>query len=389
MTALLKSKPFRDGVAQASFVGGILLVIVVFALTARSNLEAQGLTSGFGFLQRATGWGVSFSLIPFETSDTYMKVIGVGLLNSLFLGAISLTLATVIGTMIGIMRVSGNRMAELIGTTYVEIFRNLPMLLQVFFWYAILISLPQPRQAVSIADIAFLSSRGIYLPGLNVTGLSVFIAALALVAAFGLRLWLSTGHVFRRMAQKRKTMFARAIWLGWLVLAIILLWSGRIPDTPLLSIAFLKGLNFRQGIRVSPELLACIVAISIYGGAYIGEIVRAGFNAVPKGQSEAGRALGLTAWQIFSRIRLPLAVRSVMPTLTNQYVWLFKATTIGIAIGFVDFFFVISTSISQAGQTLELIAILMGGFLAINYSLAWALNRVNDAIKLKGTQLWT
>lgn len=389
MTALLKSKPFRDGVAQASFVGGILLVIVVFALTARANLEAQGLTSGFGFLQRATGWGVSFSLIPFETSDTYMKVIGVGLLNSLFLGAISLTLATFIGTAIGIMRVSGNRMAELIGTTYVEIFRNLPMLLQVFFWYAILTSLPQPRQAVSIADIAFLSSRGIYLPGLNVTGLSVFIAALALVAAFGLRLWLSTGHVFRRMAQKRKTMFARAIWLGWLVLAIALLWSGRIPDTPLLSIAFLKGLNFRQGIRVSPELLACIVAISIYGGAYIGEIVRAGFNAVPKGQSEAGRALGLTAWQIFSRVRLPLAVRSMMPVLTNQYVWLFKSTTIGIAIGFVDFFFVISTSISQAGQTLELIAILMGGFLVINYSLAWVLNRVNDAIKLKGTQLWT
>lgn len=388
MTALLKSKPLRDGVAQASFVGGILLVVVLFALTARANLEAQGLTSGFGFLQRATGWGVSFSLIPFETSDTYMKVIGVGLLNSLFLGAISLTLATFIGIAIGIMRVSGNRMAELIGTTYVEIFRNLPMLLQVFFWYAILTSLPQPRMAVSIADIAFLSSRGIYLPGLNVTGLSVFIVALMLVAAFGLRLWLSTGDVFRRMARKRKAMLARAIWLGWLVLAIVLLWSGRIPDTPLLSIAFLKGLNFREGLRVSPELLACIVAISIYGGAYIGEIVRAGFNAVPKGQSEAGRALGLTAWQIFSRIRLPLAVRSMMPVLTNQYVWLFKSTTIGIAIGFVDFFFVISTSISQAGQTLELIAILMGGFLVINYSLAWVLNRVNDAIKLKGTQLW-
>ena len=389
MTVLLKSKPVRDGVAQASFVGGILLAIILSALTARANLEAQGLTSGFGFLQRATGWGVSFSLIPFETSDTYLKVIGVGLLNSLFLGSISLTLATVIGTAIGIMRVSGNRMAELIGTTYVEIFRNLPMLLQVFFWYAILTSLPQPRQAVSIADIAFLSSRGIYLPGLNVTGLSVFIVALTLVAAFGLRLWLSTGDGFRRMARKRKAMFARAIWLGWLVLAIVLLWSGRIPDTPLLSIAFLKGLNFREGLRVSPELLACIVAISIYGGAYIGEIVRAGFNAVPKGQSEAGRALGLTAWQIFSRIRLPLAVRSMMPVLTNQYVWLFKSTTIGIAIGFVDFFFVISTSISQAGQTLELIAILMGGFLVINYSLAWVLNRVNDAIKLKGTQLWT
>ena len=388
MTALLNSKSFRDSAAQAGFVGGILFVIVLFALTARANLEAQGLTSGFGFLQRATGWGVSFSLIPFETSDTYMKVIWVGLLNSLFLGAISLTLATILGTAVGIMRVSGNRMAELIGTTYVEIFRNLPLLLQVFFWYAILISLPQPRQAVSIADIAFLSSRGIYLPGLNVAGLSVFFSALALLAAFGIWLFLSTGHVFRRIGPKRKTMIVRAIWLGWLVLAIALLWGGRIPDTPLLSIAFLKGLNFREGIRVSPELLTCIVAISIYGGAYIGEIVRAGFNSVPIGQSEAGHALGLTPWQTFSRIRLPLAVRSVMPTLTNQYVWLFKSTTIGIAIGFVDFFFVISTSISQAGQTLELIAILMGGFLVINYSLAWVLNRVNDAIKLKGTQLW-
>ena len=135
--------------------------------------------------------------------------------------------------------------------------------------------------------------------------------------------------------------------------------------------------------------MACILAISLYGAAYIGEIVRAGFNSVSKGQGEAGHALGLSPWQNFSRIKLPLAIRAVMPTLINQYVWLFKATTIGIAIGFVDFFMVISTSINQSGQTLELIAILMGGFLIINYSMAWVLNRVNDAIKLKGNQLRT
>ena len=318
--------------------GGILLVIVWSPLRPdrRSNLEAQGLTSGFAFLQRATGWGVSFSLIPFETSDTYLKVIWVGLLNSLFLGAISLTLATVIGTAIGIMRVSGNRMAELIGTTYVEIFRNLPMLLQVFFWYAILVSLPQPREAVSIADIAFLSSRGIYLPGLNVTGLSVFIAALTLVAAFGLRLWLSTGHVFRRMAQKRKTMFARAIWLGWLVLAIILLWSGRIPDTPLLSIAFLKAsISAKHPCFAGASGMHCS-DLNLRRRLYRRD--RAARLQCRTERTERSRSrLGLTAWQIFSRIRLPLAVRSVMPTLTNQYVWLFKSTTIGIAVGFVDF----------------------------------------------------
>ena len=237
--------------------------------------------------------------------------------------------------------------------------------------------------------MAFITGRGIYLPGLNVTGGSVFVAACVVLLALGLWLWLKTGRRFASTGEGRKRGLVRALWLGVLALVILCLWIGRIPETPLTNLPYLKGLNFREGIRISPELLACIVAISIYGAAYIGEIVRAGFNAVGKGQYEAGYALGLTQWQIFSRIRLPLAIRAVLPTLINQYVWLFKSTTIGIAIGFVDFFFVISTAINQSGQTLELIAILMGGFLAINYSMAWVLNRVNDAIKLKGTQLRT
>lgn len=387
MVALLKQRSFRDTAFQVAFVGSLVAMVVVFAITARTNLEAQGLTSGFGFLARATGWGVSFSLIEFSTSDSYLKVIWVGLLNSLFLGAIALTLATILGTTIGIMRVSGNRMAELIGTTFVETFRNLPLLLQLFFWYAILTALPRPRDGIEIAGVAFLSGRGIYLPGLNVTGGSVFLAVMGLLAAFGLWLWLRTARRNARMDPDRKRLLGRGIWIGWLILAVILMWAGRIPETELLSIPFLRGLNYRGGVRISPELLACIIAISIYGAAYIGEIVRAGFNSVSRGQGEAGHALGLTTWQTFSRIRLPLAIRAVMPTLINQYVWLFKSTTIGIAIGFVDFFMVISTSINQSGQTLELIAILMGGFLAINYSMSWVLNRMNDAIKLKGTQL--
>ena len=389
MISLLRQKSFRDTASQVGFIGVLILLVVTFALTAKTNLDAQGMTSGFGFLERATGWGVSFSLIPFDTNDTYARVILVGLLNSLFLGAISLTLATVIGIGIGIMRVSGNKMAELIGTVYVEIFRNLPLLLQAFFWYAVLTTLPRPRDALEFGGVAFLNGRGAYLPGLNVTGFSVFLAAIALAVTVGLWLWLRSARRFARMAPHIKKAWSRGLWLGWAALAVALLWAGRIPETPLLSIPTLKGLNFREGIRVSPELLTCIIAISVYGGAYIGEIVRAGFNAVGKGQSEAGHALGLSTWQTFPRIRLPLAIRAVMPMLINQYVWLFKSTTIGIAVGFVDFFMVISTSINQSGQTLELIAILMGGFLVINYSMAWVLNRVNDAIKLKGTQLRT
>jgi len=146
-------------------------------------------------------------------------------------------------------------------------------------------------------------------------------------------------------------------------------------------------LNLRGGLRVSPEFSALLVAIGIYGGAYIGEIVRGGFKAVGKGQTEAAHSLGLSPWQTFSRIRLPLALRAMLPILANQYIWLIKATTLGIAVGFTDFFMIVAVTINQSGQTLEAIAILMGGFLVINLSIAAVFNRINRAIALKGNQL--
>ncbi len=386
MFSLQKNKKFRDIGFQIAFVGFLVLMVVSFILTARSNLAAQGITSGFGFLDRATGWDINFSLLSYKTSDPYSRAILIGFLNSMFVGAISLTLATLIGITVGVMRTSGNKMAELVGTTYVEIFRNVPLLLQLFFWYALLTALPKPKQATVIFDTIFLTGRGVYFTGLNISASMVFFAIVAMIVAGSFVLWVNTARRFTRISATRKLNFKRMIWGAGLVVVIILMVVGRIPDTSLLNFPYLKGLNYRGGIRVSPELLACIIAISIYGAAYIAEIVRAGFNSVNKGQGEAAHALGLSRWHAFSRIILPLAIRAVMPTMINQYVWLLKATTIGIAIGFVDFFMVISTSINQSGQTLELIGILMGGFLAVNYSMAWVLNRVNDAIKLKGTQ---
>ncbi|WP_298852198.1 amino acid ABC transporter permease [uncultured Ruegeria sp.] len=386
MQTLIKNRRVRDAGLQFAFVGGIVAILVIMVLVGRTNLEAQGLTSGFGFLERATGWRISFSLIDYSTNSTYARAILVGILNSLFLGAIALPIATVIGVAVGVMRTSGNGMAELVGTTFVELFRNAPLILQLLFWYTLLLGLPSPRNAEPILGGIALTGRGIYIPGLNVTGGSVFATILILVATFALALWLGAKRwpdLHLRQAGKER----KLLWSVSLVIALVAMWLGRIPETSLVNFPEAAGLNYRGGIRVSPELMACLVAIAIYGAAYIAEIVRAGFNAIPNGQSEAGRALGLTPWYIFSRIRLPLAIRIVMPTLINQYVWLFKATTIGIAISFTDFFMIISTAINQSGQTLELIAILMGGFLIINYSMAWVLNRVNDAIKLKGTQL--
>ena len=386
MSAILKNKRIRDRVFQTAFVGGLVLLILVMVLTARHNLNAQGLTSGFGFLERTTGWRISFSLIDYSTSSTYARAIAVGLLNSLFLGALTLPLATLIGVAIGVMRTSGNGMAELIGTIYVEIFRNVPLILQLFFWYAILLALPSPRDAEPILGSIALTGRGIYVPGLNVSGGAVLVGVMILLAGVGLALWAAKTRwslADRAQAGREKGI----LWLAVGALIVVALWVGRLPETPLVTLPEARGLNFDGGIRISPELMACVIAISIYGGAYIAEIIRSGFNAVPRGMREAGHALGLSKFNIFSRIRLPLAVRIVMPTLINQYVWLFKATTIGIAISFADFFMVISTSINQSGQTLELIGILMGGFLVINYTLAWVLNRVNDAIALRGTQL--
>jgi ABC-type amino acid transport system permease subunit len=148
----------------------------------------------------------------------------------------------------------------------------------------------------------------------------------------------------------------------------------------------LQGLNLRGGLRIPPEFSALAVAIAIYGGSYIAEIVRGGFKAVGKGQMEAANSLGLTAWQVFTLVRLPLALRAMLPILANQYVWLMKATTMGIAVGFSDFFMIVALTINHSGQTLEAIGILMGGFLMINLTLAALFNRINKAIALKGNQ---
>lgn len=387
MFSFLNNRRTRDNLTQFVFVVAIIAIAVMFTLTAKQNLDAQGITSGFGFFERSTAWDVSFSLIEFEPSDTYLRVLVVGFLNSLFVGAIALSLSTVFGVTIGTMRTSGNAMARHVGTVYVEIFRNIPLILQLIFWYALLIELPHPKQALTLfGENVIISRRGAYVTGLNVTGLAAFLSIMVGLAATIAFPWIATFTRFKQVDPAALRQLKFAIMAGSSLLIVALLWFGRIPDTEFVSQPFLKGLNYRGGIRITPELFACIMAITIYGTAYIAEIIRAGFNAVPEGQAEAGAALGLRAAQIFWRIRLPLAIRAVMPTLINQYIWLFKATTIGIAVGFADYFFVISTSINQSGQTLELILLLMLGFVSVNYAIAFVLNRVNDAIKLKGKQ---
>jgi len=288
-----------------------------------------------------------------------------------------------IGILIGLVRTSKNALFSFMGTVYVETFRNVPLILQAIFWYSIVTHLPRPRSAYSLGDAVFLSGRGLYFPVLNIAMWSVALMLCLFIVWILFLPWL-----------RKQMNHAPAYYVikktGWLLLPVLMILIGylaRTPDTALFNMPALKGLNFKGGMRMPPELTALVIAIALYGGAYIGEVVRAGLMSVPRGQIEAGFVNGLSGWQIFSRIRMPLAVRAVLPSLTNQYVQLMKATTIGIVVGFSDFFFIISTSINQSGQTLELIAILMGGFLLINLSIAWVMNTINRRIAIKGYEV--
>ena len=361
---------------QAGFIALIILVTVGLVVTTQRNIVAQGIATGFGFLERTTGWPINFSVIEVSARSTYARIILAGLLNTMLVGFLTLFFASILGVILALLRVSRNTLMRLVGTTYIEVFRNVPVVLQVFFWYAVLTHLPGPREAHSLAGVAMLSNRGIVLPGFTFVENGLVYLALGVVAA-GLWLWLTRERLGRAIR------FGVGFG-GVAVLFVTLVVLGHEAGTPILSLPELKGLRIAGGVTLKPEMTALVVGLVLFGAAYIGEIIRGGLISVDRGKLEAGRALGLSAFQINRLILVPLALRASLPSLTNQYVWLMKATTVGLAVGYPDYFAVISTSINQSGQTLELLALLMGGFIVLNYSIAFVMNAINDRIKIKG-----
>lgn len=376
MLRVLKNRRVRGWLIQAATLAIAVGLVATFVTTARENLLNQGIATGFGFLDRSTGWPINFALIDVSDRSFYWQVLLAGFLNTLLVGLLGIILATLIGMAVGLMRVSSNFMLNLIGTVYVEIFRNVPLILQVIFWYALLTHLPRPREAYDLAGAVYLTNRGLMLPALDMSGADVGLFAAALVI-------LSVAAILgaRAIGAVRAWGLALAVLLA---VFLALLFTGRTPDAPLLSLPVLKGLRFVGGFAIKPEFFALLVAIAIFGGAYVAEIVRGGLLSVDRGRIEAARALGLSGFMVNRFVRMPLAIRAILPALSNQYIWLMKATTLGIAIGFPDYFMVVSTSINQSGQTMELLALLMGGFLLINYVMGAGLNAINSRIALKG-----
>ena len=258
MGSLLKNRKVRNALLQMLYVGTLGTLLLTGVLIARRNLAAQGITSGLDFLFKSTGWDVSFSLLPVTATDPYWWFFVIGIVNTLFLGAVGLVLATILGTIVGLARTSSNELANLLGRTYVDIFRNIPLILQVFFWFAVITHLPAPRNAHEAWGFV-LSSRGLYVPAPNVAGPALAGAAMAVLAAIALPIWIGRTSRLRQPVSERLSMQLAAAAAA-LACAVVALLLGRLPDLPFLDLPMLQGLNLRGGLRISPEFTALAVA---------------------------------------------------------------------------------------------------------------------------------
>lgn len=365
----------------------ILAVVAVVAIAIYlihntiTNLDKRGITSGFAFLDRSAGFGIVQHLIDYQQGDTYGRVFLVGLLNTLLVSALCIVFASFLGFFLGLARLSDNWLLRKLSTVYIETFRNIPPLLQIFFWYfAVLRNLPGPRQAVSAFDLAFLSNRGLYIPSPQWgEGLLAFVAAIGLAGV------LTVGLFRYNKMHQIKTGQLRRTWPSALALFIVLpLFAHWVFGAALhWDVPVLRGFNFRGGMALIPELAALTLALSVYTSAFIAEIIRSGIQAVPYGQHEAARSLGLPNPVTLRQVIIPQALRVVIPPLTSQYLNIVKNSSLAAAIGYPDMVSLFAgTVLNQTGQAIETIAITMSVYLIISLSISLLMNIYNRRMAL-------
>ncbi len=366
---------------QIALFAVVLWLGYEFVINARDNLRAAKIATGFGFLDNTAGFSINQTLIPYTESDTYGRVFVVGLLNTLLVAAIGIVLATLLGFVVGISRLSSNWLLQRLAGGYVELIRNLPLLFQILFWYlAVLGTLPGPRQSISIFGEVFISNRGLIIPRpLLGDGFEwVFAAFVAgILAGIGIKVWA------RRRQEATGQQFP-VLWttagliLGLTLIALVATGFPISFEKPVL-----RGFNFAGGVRVIPEFVALLVALVTYTAAFIAEIVRAGILAVSHGQTEAAYSLGLRPGPTLRLVVIPQAMRVIIPPLTSQYLNLTKNSSLAVGIGYPDLFAVFArTALNQTGQAIEIIAITMAVYLAISLVTSLLMNWYNARIKL-------
>ena len=360
---------------QGIFLLGVILLLVILYTNMLKGLRGLGLTLNLNFLQDEAGFGISEG-IAYDPSDTYLKAFWVGILNTLKVSIIGVVCATFIGLLFGIARLSSNWLIRTIAAAYVECFRNVPLLLQILFWYtAVVGQLPQVRESISLFGGAFIINRGVYLPSPEPTsGLSMWLWFLGA----GLLLAVILYIVRWRLLQQLDRPGFRAKWALPAFLIVALCGWFLTPVRPFrLDLPVLQGFNYQGGIRFTPEFSALLIALSIYTSAFIAEVVRSGIQSVVKGQREAARAVGLKEGQTLRLVVLPQAVPIIVPPLTSQYLNLAKNSSLAVAIAFPDLFSVGSTMMNQTGQAIPVFAMIMVSYLVMSLTTSAAMNWYN------------
>jgi len=372
-------KRFRGIIWQVLVLGSVAGVAFWLWRNTVANLDARHIATGFGFLGREAGMPIADALISYRPSDTYLRALTIGLLNTLRVAVIGLVLATLLGTAIGIARLSKNWLLAKVSAVYVEGVRDIPLLLQLLFWYVALQNLPAPRQALQPVTGVYLSNRGLLVPTFDWVAPQGWVLIAALVGLVATLFYRRTARA-RQMAdgQPRRVWPVALLLIVIFPLAVSLIldvpWAVRWPE--------LRGFNFTGGTALSPEYVALLLALTTYTAAFIAEIVRAGILSVTRGQWEAAEALGLRRSLILARIVLPQALRVIIPPLPSQYLNLTKNSSLAVAIGYQDIVSIANTTLNQTGQAIECIALIMLAFLTISLSISFLMNWYNARIAL-------
>jgi general L-amino acid transport system permease protein len=375
----LQNDQFKGLLWQILVIGTAVIVIGWLWSNAVHNLSVRRISTGFAFLGREAGMPISDTWIAYSPRDTYLWAFIVGIVNTLRVAAIGIVLATILGTLIGIARLSANFLLSRLAAIYVETLRDIPLLLQLLFWYVLMQGLPPARGAWRPVDGVFLSNRGLILPGIPLAEAQFAIIGLA-VLGFAAFYWIRRQLIAKQVADGRP----RLIWPYGVLLVIVLpalaSWLSGVSWT--VSMPQLRGFNFAGGWTIAPEYFALLIALVTYTSAFIAEIVRSGIQSVHKGQWDAAVALGLKRSFVLKQIILPQALRVIIPPLTSQYLNLTKNSSLAVAIGYQDIVSVANTTLNQTGQAIEAIALIMLVFLTISLSISLFMNWFNARIAL-------
>jgi general L-amino acid transport system permease protein len=382
LSGLLYDPRFRSWCIQVAFLAAIFLALSLAAINTAYNLKKAGIASGFGFLSQLAGFDISQSLIAYSRTSSYGRAFWVGFLNTLLVAGVSIVLSTLLGFLVGILRLSGNWLVSRLAYTYIDVVRNIPLLLQLLFWYmAILNPLPGPKQALALYGMVFLCNRGLIVPKpIFGAGSEVVVLALALAVIIAAAVVI-LGKRRQRLTGKRFPVFwgSAGVLFGLPFLALVA------TGFPLhWEVAVLEGFNFSGGLTLLPEFTALVLGLTLYTAAFIAENVRAGIQAVPRAQIEASRALGLRPSMTLRMVVIPQALRVIIPPLTSQHLTLVKNSSLAVVIGYPDLMSVFAgTALNQTGQAVEIIAITMLVYLTVSLTISAVMNWYNAKIAIR------